>query len=64
MFSYMWVFTVLFRGYKRFTGSFIGSLGLDLLAVKGTPPFPPEFFGMSVRTVNERLMPLFAHDCL
>ena len=32
-----------------------GSLGLALLAVEETPPFLPGFFGMSVRTVNERL---------
>ena len=55
---------ILFWGYERFTGSFIGSFGLALLAVEGTPPSLPGFSGMSVRTVNERFMPLFAHDCL
>ena len=55
---------ILFWGCERFTRSFIGSLGLALLGAEGTLPFLPGFFGMSVRTVNERFMPLFAHDCL
>ena len=38
-------------------------MGLALLAVEGTPSFLSGIFVMSVRTVNETFMPLFAHDC-